>query len=197
VGRPHHRGDRAGQRAAPARLPGDGAQRGRHCVRGGARLRPHRRPETPPLAGLSRRSPHPVTRDTRIRKGEKLRVSFYHSLIVYEDRVTHCLSEPRIFADWRAEVQRADSLFHPAAFFMSHDELRVVNQCALCQSKGLTPGQLLAWNVHQSAQIIREVRPDAEIWVWSDMFDPQHNAVDQYYAVNGSLRARGRGWTRG
>ena len=30
---------------------------------------------------------------------------------------------------------------------MSHDELRVINQCALCQSKNKTPGELLAWNV--------------------------------------------------
>ncbi len=128
-----------------------------------------------------------LTPQTRIREGQRLRVSFYHSLIVYEDRVTHCLSEPKVFADWREEVRHADSLFHPTAFFMSHDELRVVNQCALCQSKNLTPGQLLAWNVRQSAQIIRDLRPDAEIWVWSDMFDPMHNAVERYYAVKGSL----------
>ena len=61
---------------------------------------------------------------------------------------------------------------------MSHDELRVINQCALCQSKHMTPGELLAWNVHKAAQIIRDIRPDAEIWVWSDMFDPMHNAQD-------------------
>lgn len=134
-----------------------------------------------------------LTEDTRIRAGERLRVSYYHPLIVYEDRVTHCLSEPRILADWRAEVVRADSLLHLTAFFMSHDELRVVNQCALCRSRSLTPGQLLAWNVRQAAQIIREVRPDAEIWVWSDMFDPQHNAVDRYYVVNGSLRGSWEG----
>ena len=140
-----------------------------------------------PWRGYHQAPPIQLTPETRIREGQRLRVSFYHSLIVYEDRVTHCLSEPRVFADWRAEVQHADSLFHPAAFLMSHDELRVVNQCALCRSKGLTPGQLLAWNVHQSAQIIRDRRPDAGIWVWSDMFDPQHNAVDRYYAVNGSL----------
>ncbi|MFA6110282.1 MAG: carbohydrate binding domain-containing protein [Candidatus Latescibacterota bacterium] len=138
-----------------------------------------------------------LTEGTRIREGERLRVSYYHPLIVYEDRVTHCLSEPRIFADWRAEVARADSLLHPAAFFMSHDELRVVNQCARCRSRGLTPGQLLAWNVRQAAQIIREVRPDAGIWVWSDMFDPQHNAVDRYYAVNGSLRGSWEGLDSG
>ncbi|MCC7261695.1 MAG: carbohydrate binding domain-containing protein [Candidatus Latescibacteria bacterium] len=140
-----------------------------------------------PWRGYHQAPPIQLTPETRIREGQRLRVSFYHSLIVYEDRVTHCLSEPRIFADWRAEVQHADSLFHPAAFLMSHDELRVVNQCALCRSRNLTPGQLLAWNVHQSAQIIRDLRPDAEVWVWSDMFDPQHNAVDRYYAVNGSL----------
>ncbi|MBI3946730.1 MAG: carbohydrate binding domain-containing protein [Armatimonadetes bacterium] len=125
--------------------------------------------------------------DTRIQDGERLRVSYYHPIIVYEDRVTSCFSEPRIFADWREEVRRVNDLLHPAGFFMSHDELRVMNRCALCQSKGMTAGELLAWNVRQAAQIIRDVRPDAEIWVWSDMFDPMHNAKEHYYAVNGSL----------
>ncbi len=131
--------------------------------------------------------------DTRIANGAKLRVSYYHPIVVYEDRVTGCLSEPKIFDDWRDEVKRANELFHPAGFFMSHDELRVMNQCALCQSKKMTPGELLAWNVKKAAQIIRDVRPEAEIWVWSDMFDPMHNAVDHFYAVNGSLAGSWKG----
>lgn len=57
----------------------------------------------------------------------------------------------------------------------------------------MTPGELLAANVRQAAQIIRDVRPDAGIWVWSDMFDPLHNAVDRYYAVNGSLEGSWKG----
>jgi hypothetical protein len=57
----------------------------------------------------------------------------------------------------------------------------------------MTPGELLAWNVHQAAAIIRKVRPDAGIWVWSDMFDPMHNAVDHFYAVNGSLAGSWKG----
>jgi hypothetical protein len=134
-----------------------------------------------------------LTPDTRITDGERLRVSYYHPIIVYRDRVTSCLSEPKIFEEWREDVRRADELLHPAGFFMSHDELRVMNQCALCQSKHMTPGELLAWNVHKAAQIIRDIRPDAEIWVWSDMFDPMHNAVDHYYAVNGSLAGSWQG----
>ena len=138
-----------------------------------------------------------LTPASRIREGAKLRVSYYHPLIVYEDRLTSCVSEPRIFEEWREEVKAANDLYHPAAFLMSHDEMRVMNQCALCQSRKMTPGELLAWNVRKAAQIIRDLRPDAGIWVWSDMFDPQHNAVERYYAVNGSLTGSWKGLDKG
>jgi len=134
-----------------------------------------------------------LTADSRLKDGQRLRVSYYHSLVVYEDRITSCLSEPKIFDDWRQEVVEANDALHPAAFLMSHDELRVMNQCAACQGMNMTPGELLAWNVHKAAQLIRDVRPDAEIWVWNDMFDPRHNAVDHYYAVNGSLKGSWKG----
>ncbi len=134
-----------------------------------------------------------LTADTRIKDGQRLRVSYYHPIIVYEDRITGCVSEPKVFEEWADEVKQANELLHPAAFLMGHDEMRVMNQCALCQSKHMTPGELLAWNVRKAAQIIRDVRPDAGIWVWNDMFDPMHNAVDSYYAVNGSLKGSWKG----
>ncbi len=134
-----------------------------------------------------------LTAATRIKEGERLRVSYYHPIIVYEDRLTSCLSEPKIFSDWEQEVRTADKLLHPAAFLMSHDELRVINRCALCQSKQMTPGELLAWNVRKAAGIIRAIRPDAGIWVWNDMFDPMHNATDHFYAVNGTLAGSWKG----
>jgi hypothetical protein len=138
-----------------------------------------------------------LTASSRIPEGARLRVSYYHSIIVHEDRVNFCLSEPKVFADWEADVKQASDLFHPAGFFMSHDEIRVMNQCALCRSKGMTAGELLAWNVHEAAGMIRKIRPDAEIWVWSDMFDPLHNAVDHYYAVNGTLAGSWKGLDKG
>jgi hypothetical protein len=134
-----------------------------------------------------------LTSETRIREGERLRVSYYHPIIVYEDRLTSCVSEPKIFEEWRDQVKQADALLHPVAFLMSHDEMRVMNHCALCRSKNMTPGELLAENVRQAAQIIRGVRPDAGIWVWNDMFDPLHNAVDRFYAVNGTLKGSWKG----
>ncbi len=134
---------------------------------------------------------------TRIREGARLRVSCYHPIVVYQDRLNTCLSEPKVFEDWEAEVKHADELLHPKAFFMSHDEIRVANQCAACRGKGMSAGELLAWNVQRAARIIRKIRPDAEIWVWSDMFDPMHNAVDHYYAVNGSFAGSWKGLDKG
>ena len=54
------------------------------------------------------------------------------------------------------------------------------------RSRALTPGEMLADNLRQCRKIIRDIRPDADIWVWSDMFDPMHNAHDDYYLVNGT-----------
>jgi hypothetical protein len=152
-----------------------------------------RDPNLHPWQAYHEMPPIRLPANSRIREGERLRVSYYHPLIIYEDRLNGCLSEPKIFEWWREEVKRADAMFHPPAFFMSHDEIRVINWCALCQSRHMTPGELLADNVHRAAQIIRDLRPDAEIWVWNDMFDPMHNAVDDYYACNGSLRGSWKG----
>ena len=57
-----------------------------------------------------------LTPNTRIQDGERLRVSFYHPVIIYADRVTFCLSEPRVFADWREEVQTANRALPPGRF---------------------------------------------------------------------------------
>lgn len=137
-----------------------------------------------------------LTSNSRIKDGERLRVSYYHPITIYEDRINFCLSEPKIFDDWKEDVQRANELLHPAGFLMSHDEIRCMNQCAACRNMHMTAGELLAWNIHKSAAIIRQIRPDASIWVWNDMFDPMHNAVDHYYAVNGSLAGSWKGLDR-
>jgi hypothetical protein len=79
---------------------------------------------------------------------------------------------------------------------MSHDEIRVANWCKACRDRKLSPGQLLAENVRQCTRILKSVNPRARIVVWSDMFDPHHNAVDTYYLVNGSLKGSWEGLPR-
>jgi hypothetical protein len=122
-----------------------------------------------------------LTPTTRIKEGERLRVSYYHPVLINRGKVTWCLTEPSVFESWREQIERVNRQFHPPAFFMNHDEVRVANWCESCRSKHMTAGQLLAENIRRCAAIIREVRPDAEIWEWNDMFDPMMNARDPYF----------------
>jgi hypothetical protein len=98
-----------------------------------------------------------------------------------------CLSEPKVYEVLRDQVRRVHELLRPKTFFMGHDEIRVANWCRACTERGLTPGALLADNVRRCVKLIRDLNPEAEIVVWSDMFDPHHNAVERYYLVNGPL----------
>ena len=127
-----------------------------------------------------------LTRNSRIPDGARLRVSYYHPLATPSDQVMFCLSDPKVYDILREQVRQVNELLHPKVFFMQHDEIRIANWDQACQSRGLTPGQMLADNVRRCVEMIREMRADAQIWVWSDMFDPMHNAVGDYYAVNGS-----------
>lgn len=125
--------------------------------------------------------------ESRIRGGERLLVSWYHPVITVSGQVMCCLSEPKLEQILREQAVRVNQLFRPRTFFMSHDEIRVANWCKACQDRKLTPGRMLADNARKCTAILQSVNPRARIVVWSDMFDPHHNAVASYYLVNGSL----------
>jgi hypothetical protein len=137
----------------------------------------------------------PITIKTgsRIKPGARLRVSWYHPVITHGSQMMCCLSDPKLMQILRDQARRVDALFRPKTFFMSHDEIRVANWCQTCQQRQLTPGALLADNVRQCTAILKSVNPRARIFVWSDMFDPHHNAKDRYYLVNGSLKGSWEG----
>ncbi|MBI2805763.1 MAG: family 20 glycosylhydrolase [Planctomycetes bacterium] len=129
-----------------------------------------------------------LTKGSRIKTGQRLRVGWYHPILTHSYQVMCCLTEPKVYDVMRDQIQRVNKLLKPRTFFLSHDEIRVANWCQACQDKKQTPGQLLAENVRQCVRIIQAVNPKAEMVVWSDMFDPHHNAVDRYYLVNGSIK---------
>ncbi len=150
-------------------------------------LRPWQVYHEPPVINL--------TPNSRIEEGERLCVSYYHPIVIGEWQVMCCLSDPKVYDILRDQVRAVNDLFHPSTFFMQHDEIRVANWDHACQSRGLTPGEMLADNVRRCVQIIRDISPEARIWVWSDMFDPMHNAVDDYYMVNGTWAGSWKGLT--
>ncbi len=138
-------------------------------------------------------APIELTPNSRIKTGERLLVSWYHPILIHGNQVACCLSEPKVYDLLKDQAIRIHKLLDPKTYFMSHDELRTANRCRACVDRRLTAGELLADNVKRCVAILKEIDRDAKIVVWSDMFDPHHNAVDHYYLVNGSLKGSWEG----
>ncbi len=111
-----------------------------------------------------------------------------------EHQVGLCLTEPGVMNWLTKNAQAIDSVLPPTGgYFLSYDEMRQMDSCGGCKAKNMTPGQLLAWHVQQSTQVYRAAGPNAPLYVWSDMFDPYHNAVNNYASVEGDLKGSWQG----
>ena len=133
---------------------------------------------------------------SRIKDGETLNVSFFHTAVVHSGQVSCCLTHPDVFKHLEEQVRLVKKHLAPKTYFMSHDEIRVAGWCDLCRAGGRTAGQALAENVRRCTAIIRKVDPEAEVFVWSDMFDPHHNARDKYYLVGSTFEGSWEGLSR-
>lgn len=125
---------------------------------------------------------------TKLPDGTRLRVSYFHMLRFPDGgQVMICPSEPRTLEILRDQARRLHRIFHAKAYFMSHDEIRLLNWDASCTHRNLTSGEICADNVRTCVRILREVAPSSRIYVWSDMFDPNHNAHADYYLARGGM----------
>jgi len=129
----------------------------------------------------------PPVLKTSLPDGTRLRVSFYHAITTDRGKVNICVSEPKTIEILRDQAKRIDALFHAKRYFMEHDEIRVLGWDGADEQRHLDSGAILADNIRTCTQIMKEVAPDATLYVWSDMFDPNHNAHDHYYLVKGNL----------
>ena len=104
-----------------------------------------------------------------------------------------CPSEPKTVALLRNTAREIHRVWGAKRYFMGHDEIRVLNHCEACRKRDLSAGEILADNVRTCLGILREVNPGGEIYVWSDTFDPNHNAHADYYLVRGDLASAWEG----
>lgn len=115
-------------------------------------------------------------------EGMKLRVSWFHPALIYDEQVCACIGEPKTMELLTDQARRVKALFDASAYMMSHDEFRVLGWDESCTQCHQTPGQMLADNVRRCRELLQPQRA----YVWNDMFDPYHNAVaGPYYLVNG------------
>jgi len=119
--------------------------------------------------------------------GTRLRVSWYHTHVIYDGQVCACVTEPAFLDLLRQQADGVEKLFPGTDRMMSHDEWRLMGWEESFRKLGKTPGQVAADNVRFCTNLLKSQCTDRRIFVWNDMFDPHHNAVDNYYLVNGDL----------
>lgn len=121
----------------------------------------------------------------------RLRVSYYHAHIVYDGQVCGAANDKDFQQLLDQQIDAMTRLFPDADFMMSHDEYRVMGwtQSNIDRlAPEASPAEVLSHNVKHCSEQLFGNAPSSKIAVWSDMFDPYHNAVDKYYLVKGSLR---------
>lgn len=122
-----------------------------------------------------------------LKEGMKVRASYYHPVIIYDDQVTCCMNEPQVYTILEEQVRQVRDGIHPDGYLMSHDEIRAQGWDASCRDSGRTPAATLAWNIQRCTDLITANDPGRLIYIWSDMLDPNHNAARHgpYYLVKG------------
>ncbi len=129
----------------------------------------------------------PPALETHLPDGTALFASYHHAITVGDGQAMICLSEPKTTALLRRQARELHQAWGARQYMMSFDEIRVMNWCEACQARHLSPGRILAQTARDCEKFLREQNPGVRICVWSDMFDPSHNAHGNYYLVNGDL----------
>ncbi len=141
-------------------------------------------------AGLNFRFDHdgPPLRllaSSRIRSGERLLVSWYHGQSLLSGQVAVCMSEPEVWEIWARQAEIVQRLLEPKRWLIDMNEIRMAGSCEACRRRGIGTAEILGGAIARQFGILRELNPKANVFCWSDMLDPNHNARDHYFLVEG------------
>lgn len=93
---------------------------------------------------------------------------------------------PQYFSNTNSVVSNTFSTMQSnKSFFVYFDEWRVMNWDSQCGN--ITAGKYLENTFRGVQQGIYAQNPNADVYVWNDMFDPYHNAKPAYWMVKGDL----------
>ena len=138
-------------------------------------------------AAIEEVAPANAGRDLALREGEEAVVDVDVPVEVVHASTPICFTHPGRADYYRRSAEAVKRVLDPKKWFLYCDEIRAGGLCPRCRASGKTAAQLIAEDVKLQCDAIRAVCPDAKIYSWSDMFDPNHNAREHYFAMASSL----------
>jgi hypothetical protein len=100
------------------------------------------------------------------------------------------MSEPKLYEVWSNQARLVHQAIAPRYYMLNMDEVRTGGSCAACKARHMTMGQIFGDTLTKQFNLLRAVNPQAEVFVWSDMLDPNHNANPErkwYYLAEGTF----------
>ena len=134
-----------------------------------------------------------LTPGSKIKSGDKILVSYYHAIFVYDMQTACCLTEPAVFDIFQVDYDQAERFNTPERnlYRCRRNARRQLVRAVRVEGRdaGAAFGRR---DGKRSDQIAHQVNPSWHLITWSDMYDPNHNAHDNYYLVVVCLRTVGR-----
>lgn len=91
--------------------------------------------------------------------------------------------ETALYEVFDHEARLLAERLRPRRVMLNMDEIRMGGTCRACRGRNM--GELLGECITRQVQAIRRHIPGAQVYIWSDMLDPNHNARPKYYMVEG------------
>ncbi|AXT57974.1 T9SS C-terminal target domain-containing protein [Aquimarina sp. AD1] len=127
-----------------------------------------------------------ISSTTNIKEGDIVKISGYHGLPTASGQVSASWNHPEIYSRMRRIHQKLSNDFEPDGFLLNYSEIRTGGWEPLDTQIG-NSGAALSASIQRSFKDLFEVAPDAAYYFWSDMIDPEHNAIADYYQINNTL----------
>jgi hypothetical protein len=134
--------------------------------------------------------PEPAIRilpGSQIHNQDTILADYYSAIPIERHQITLCMSEPKLYEIWSNQARLMQQYLTPRTYFLDMDEVRTGGWCQTCQSRHLSMAQILGDCITRQCAIIHAASPGAKIYCWSDMLDPNHNAIRNYYLIKGDL----------
>jgi hypothetical protein len=122
---------------------------------------------------------------SRIKDGQRLRASWYHSQKIHDSQITVCMGEPEVYEIFDHEAALLARYLQPKKALLNMDEVRMGGTCEACRGRDMA--QLLGECITREVEALKRHNPGIQVYIWSDMLDPNHNAHGNYYLVDGDF----------
>ena len=124
--------------------------------------------------------------NTTLNEGAIVELSGWHGMPTANGQVSGSWNNEQNFANMRLIHQRLYDTFKPDGFLLNYSEIRTGGY-EPNDTQYKNSGEALGRSIERAFADLFEVAPNAEYYFWSDMIDPNHNAIEKYYQINSSL----------